>query len=130
MDKAPTLDASVQERAQALVQIVHDCRLDLSTEKRVQEGIEAALAAQGLSFVREAHLGEQDIPDFLVEPGIVIECKIHGRSRKIETYRQLVRYAAHDRVQAIILASNLSMGLPPEIEGKPAYFASLSRGWM
>jgi hypothetical protein len=60
----------------------------------------------------------------------VIECKMHGKSRKMEVFRQLSRYAAHADVTAIVLASNMSIGLPPDIAGKPLYSASISRGWL
>jgi hypothetical protein len=42
----------------------------------------------------------------------------------------LCRYAEHPEVKALILASNVSMGLPEEINGKPVFAASLSAGWI
>ena len=112
-----------------LVRLLRRCRLDLSSEKHLQEGVERAFRDSGISFEREKRLA-QDIPDFLVEGGIVIECKMHKKARKIAVYQQICRYAAHPEVTAIILAANFSMGLPPEINGKPIYAASLSSGWL
>ena len=113
-----------------LVRLLRRCRLDLSTEKHLQEGVERALTAAGISFEREKPLSARDIPDFFVAGGIVIECKMRNKARKIEVYKQLCRYAEHAEVTAIILASNISMGMPGDINGKPAYVASLSQGWL
>lgn len=112
-----------------IVRLLSRYRLDLSTEKHLQEGIEQAFKESGIPFEREKRLSPQDIPDFLVDGGIVVECKMR-KARKIATFRQLSRYAAYPEVTAIILASNLSMGLPPVMDGKPVYAASLSAGWL
>lgn len=113
-----------------IVRLLQRCRLDLSTEKHLQEGIEEAFKESGVEFEREKRLSPKDIPDFLVAGGIIVECKMRNKSRKIAIYQQLSRYAASPEVTAIILASNVSMGLPPEINGKPVYAASLSTGWL
>lgn len=113
-----------------IVRLLQRCRLDLSSEKHLQEGIESAFNASGVIFEREKRLSPQDIPDFLVEGGIAVECKMRNKARKIAIFQQLTRYAAYPEVTSIILAANLSMGLPPEINGKPVYAASLSTGWL
>lgn len=113
-----------------IVRFLQCCRLDLSTEKHLQHDIEQALQISCLSFEREKRLSERDIPDFFVKGGIVIECKMRNKSRKIDIYKQISRYASYYEVKSIVLASNVSMGLPSEINGKPIYAASLSRGWM
>ena len=131
---------------QELVRLLSRTRADLSSEKAMQSGIAAALESAGIPFEREHRLSAEDIPDFLIPmPGvhtpchralaqwIAVECKLKGRGgapRKIDIYRQIERYAHHPEVAAIIFASNLSMGLPAEIRGKPVYAASLSKGWL
>jgi hypothetical protein len=45
-------------------------------------------------------------------------------------YRQLERYCLHERVGGILLATNVAMGLPVDIGGKPAAIAHLGRGWL
>lgn len=115
---------------EALVQMIRRCRFDLSCEKRLQAEMEQLLTARGIAFEREKRLCEADIPDFLVDGQIVVECKMRGKARKIEVYTQLCRYAAHADVRAIVLATNMSMGLPDAINGKPVYLASLSSGWL
>lgn len=113
-----------------IVQLLRRCRFDLSTEKHLQEGIEQAFNERGICFKREKPLSPKDIPDFMVGGGIAIECKIRNKARKMGIYQQLCRYAEYPEVTAIILASNLSMGLPSEINGKPVFAASLSLGWI
>lgn len=113
-----------------VIGLIQRGRFDLSSEKSLQEGIASVLSVAGVPFEREHRLAPGDIPDFFVEGGIVIECKMHGKSRKMEVFRQLSRYAAHADVTAIVLASNMSIGLPPDIAGKPLYSASISRGWL
>ncbi|MDE3022709.1 MAG: hypothetical protein KGI54_12765 [Pseudomonadota bacterium] len=112
-----------------LVGIIHGYPFSLSTEKNLQAEVEQVLTHEGIRFDREKYLSPQDIPDFFIEGGLVMECKMHG-ARKKNVYRQLCRYARYEEVNALILVSNLSMGLPPDLHTKPLYFASLSRGWM
>lgn len=113
-----------------IVRYLQSCRFDLSTEKHLQHDIEQALLKKRLSFEREKRLSERDIPDFFVKGGVVIECKMRNKARKIDIFKQLSRYATYPEVKSIVLASNISMGLPSEINGKPIFAASLSRGWM
>ena len=130
----------------SIVRLFSRTRVALSSEKAMQSDIAAALTAGSVPFEREHRLSIEDIPDFLIQmpqvhtpcaraltEWIAVECKLKGRGggpRKIDIYRQIERYARHPEVAAIILASNLSMGLPAEIGGKPVYAASLSKGWL
>lgn len=116
--------------AVSLVLLLQRCRFDLSTEKHLQAGVEEALKDAGFEFEREKSLSARDVPDFLVAGGVVIECKMRNKSSKMEIFRQISRYAEHQDVTAIVLASNMAMGLPSELNGKPLYAASLSRGWL
>jgi hypothetical protein len=113
-----------------IVRLLELYQFDLSTEKHLQAAVESAFLESGIVFEREKRLSPRDIPDFLVDGGVVVECKLRGKSRKIDVYQQLMRYAAHPEVTAIVLASNSVMGLPEEIDRKPLYAASLSRGWI
>ncbi|WP_143206263.1 hypothetical protein [Singulisphaera sp. GP187] len=97
-------------------------------EKRAQADVEQLLTAAGIAYEREVRLTESDIVDFLVE-GIGLELKLKG-VRKKEIYRQLCRYARHPRVDSLLLASNLTMGLPAQIEGKDAFFVRLGEDWL
>ena len=116
--------------AMQVVSLLERYQFDLSTEKHLQAGVETAFIENGLVFEREKRLSARDIPDFILEGGIVVECKLRGKSRKIDVYQQLLRYAQHQDVSTIVLASNSVMGLPDEMHGKPVYAASLSMGWI
>jgi len=58
--------------------------------------------------------------------GVVIEAKMH-RATPASVERQLARYARHDEVAGMILATNRAMNLPRTIHGKPVYVVSLGR---
>lgn len=110
-------------------------RLPLQDEKSTQAELARLLDAIGLTYRREVRLSAADIVDFMLpvaaeqgSGGIAIELKIKGQRRAI--YRQLERYCAHDDVAALILATNVPMGLPDQINGKPVALARLARAWM
>lgn len=112
----------------ALVNLLRFTRIDLSNEKRAQGDVERVLLHASIPFEREVRLTESDIVDFMVED-IGIELKLRG-ARKKDVYRQLCRYARHPRIGSLLLASNLSMGLPAQVEGKDAYFVKLGEAWL
>ncbi len=112
-----------------IIGLIESARLDLSDEKRLQADLAAVFTCAGIPFTREMVLSARDIPDFFIEDGTAIECKLRP-AQKTAVYRQLQRYASHTEVTRIILATNLSMTLPATINGKPAYMASLSKGWL
>lgn len=72
-------------------------------ETQIQDRVAAALGAAGLVFERECRLSERDRPDFLVGGRVVVEVKL--KTPRSVVLRQLGRYAEHDRVEAIVLAS-------------------------
>jgi hypothetical protein len=113
---------------ETLIGLIRSARIDLSSEKRAQADVEQVMTQAGIAFDREFPLTESDIVDFLVGD-VGIELKLKG-ARKKDVYRQLCRYAHHPRVGSLILASNLSMGLPAQIEGKDAYFVRLGEAWL
>jgi hypothetical protein len=108
--------------------VIERNRFSLTDEKKTQAEMSDAFTAAGIEHVRECHLSDGDIVDFMLKEGVAIEVKLKGQRMAI--YRQLERYAASDRVTAIVLATAISMQLPPTIGGKPASVVSLSRGWL
>lgn len=114
--------------AEAVVKVITGARIDLTVEKTTQSDIERAFTRKGMPFVREYRLSSRDIPDFLAFDQVAIEVKIGGAKRSI--YRQLCRYAEHDVVKAIVLASNVAITLPDDIDGKPLRLASLGVAWL
>jgi hypothetical protein len=113
---------------QTLLTIIKTARLDLSDEKRTQNDVSQLLSERQIPHEREVRLTPADIVDFLVE-NIAVEIKLKGQ-RKKDIYRQLCRYAKSDRVKHIVLATNITMGLPEYIDGKPVYFIALGRAWL
>lgn len=107
-------------------------RYPLHQEKATQAAIYEHLLANlpsGVKLEREVRLSTKDVPDFVVARSIAVEVKVRG-ARKMDVYRQLERYAEHPSIKALILVTGLSMGLPEEIKGKPAWYVSLGRSWL
>ncbi len=110
--------------------LVASARLDLSCEAETQADLQAVfLEAFGEDRVRrEVRLSASDRPDFMIDRWAV-EVKNRGQQPRA-IMRQLERYATYAEVEGIVLASNVAMGLPPSIGGKPAVFVSTGRGWL
>jgi hypothetical protein len=97
-----------------------EARLSCSwaTELEMQDELEKALIDLGIEYEREASLDARDRVDFMIGP-VAVELKIKGALMDI--YRQIERYAAHDRVKAVVLITPKNMDLPEAICGKPAF---------
>lgn len=123
---------SLHQRWQAhlrpLIELLKAARLDVSDEKRTQRDMAEVFDGRGIEYQREVRLSKADIVDFMVH-GIALEVKLKGANKR-DVFRQLERYAEHESVNALVLASNITMGLPTEINGKPIYFIHLGRGWL
>lgn len=102
-------------------------RFPLKSEKVLQAALSEQFTASGIEHEREVRLSSADIVDFMFGD-IAAEVKIAGSKREI--FFQLERYAEHDRVSGLILITNVPMGLPAAIKGKPAYLFNLSRAWL
>jgi hypothetical protein len=113
--------------APEMVLFLGNRRFHLSDEKRLQSLIAAEFVTAGIEHEREVRLSGADIIDFMVGD-IGIEVKIKGQRREI--YRQCERYCRHEKVKALILATNVAMGFPPELAGKATYFVHLGRAWL
>lgn len=102
-------------------------RLLLSDEKQLQAAMAGLFEAAALPLEREVRLSASDVIDFY-GAGIGVEVKVKGSKRAI--YFQLERYTKHEQIQHLILVTNVPMGLPPEIEGKPVYLHNLALAWL
>ena len=110
-----------------LLNLLSAYKFSLGSEVVLQKQIADALTKAGIPFEREYRLSARDRVDFFSE-GAAIEIKIKGQAKAI--YKQCERYAKHDCVESIILITNKSMGLPSEINKKPAYMFRLGRSWL
>jgi len=127
--------------ASEIIQIVKDAleghRFPLETEQALQGAVEEVLtplSAHGLVCRRELVLDTRNRIDFFVQNkgaginGVGIELKIQGAATNI--FKQVCRYAAFSRVEAVILVTNKSMTLPPEVNGTPLAIVNLGRAWL
>lgn len=98
-------------------------RLPALKEAAMQNLIAERLAAAGVDYRREVHLGKKGRIDFEVatdDHGLVgIECKTHS-TRTLAT-RQLTRYAESGRYKTLVLLSVMPYTVPDEINGLPVH---------
>ena len=95
-------------------------------ELGVQAGIAEVLRTAGIDFTTEEKLDTKSRIDFLA--GVIgIEVKVDGTWPDVQ--RQLIRYAKHDRVQGLLLATTRHKHTMPEtLEGKPLRVVILRGG--
>jgi hypothetical protein len=117
-----------QPYAAFIARILETRRFTLGDEKLLQAEMAEFFAAEHFAVEREKALGDGDICDFFIAGQVAVEVKIKGARRAI--FRQCRRYCAHDEVKALVLATNIAMGLPKLINGKPTFVASLGAGWL
>ncbi|OBG17955.1 MULTISPECIES: hypothetical protein [Mycobacterium avium complex (MAC)] len=95
-------------------------------EIALQDGIEQVLQEHDFRVEREFRLTQRDRPDFLVDGCVALEVKMRASGSSV--LAQLARYAAHERVGALVVAtprlSSLS-GMPAEIFGVPVRMVAL-----
>lgn len=105
-------------------------RFSLDNEKQAQKEIHDGLLEfiDPVAVTREYVLAPGSIIDIFVRPDIGIEVKLKGSKRDI--YRQIKRYCDSPVIKHIILFTNLSIGLPDEINGKPCTVITLSKAWL
>lgn len=117
-------------KASEILKLLEGFRFSLQDEKRLQEEIDI-IFHQKLpldQIDREHRLDNKNIPDFLLFGNIAVEVKIKGSKKEI--YKQCVRYCEFDRVQELILITNIAMGFPEQINNKNCYFFNLSKAWL
>jgi hypothetical protein len=108
-----------------IVGLLRRTRLPSASEAELQIAIERTLTDAAVTYERELRLGPADRIDFLCCDGVGIEAKVRYPKRAI--YRQLERYARHDRITALILVTATAIGLPAALGGKPLFYVSLGR---
>ena len=115
--------------AQSICAILAGYRFPITTEVQLQLAMHDALLAAEIDTVRELELSKGNRIDLFVRSaGVGIECKIKGSKREI--FRQVERYCGHELIEAMILATNVAIGMPAEIKGKPVLVLNLSRAWL
>ena len=114
----PTTGQRPVQIAESVVAALSDHVYRAARERALQDAIEQVLRGAGFRVEREFRLGDRDRPDVLVARCVAVEVKMRASGSAVLS--QLARYAAHDRVRAIVVAtprlSSLA-GMPEEILG-------------
>ena len=114
--------ASAVHAARAVADHLLGFTYQWTTEAELQQAIWDVLPAR-FPADRERSLSRRDRPDFIVDVdgmSVAIEVKVAGARSMV--LRQIGRYAEHDQVDAIILASGrrvLAARIPDVIHTKP-----------
>jgi hypothetical protein len=99
--------------------IIRRGRYRLGCEALFQDDMAAMFTRERLPFTREHILGPADRVDFLVDGRVAVELKIRVSKRSV--LRQMERYAAHDCVEELVLASVSPVFMPAKMNEKPVY---------
>ena len=96
-------------------------------ETDIHQMVASRLTEAGLPFVHEAKLAPGCRIDYLVDR-VGIEIK-KGRPDASAVRQQLMRYAACDGVDAIILLTQRTVNVPKMVMGKPVHVIVLNQLW-
>ncbi|MEN3308902.1 MAG: hypothetical protein V7603_5104 [Micromonosporaceae bacterium] len=113
----------MEHTAESIGRLIQSHPYAYANEDELQAGIAGVLAEDDLTPRREVRLSDRDRLDVLVDLGprtLGIEVKIAGAAGDVR--RQLLRYAASERVDELMLVTTVRRHLaclPDEIGGKP-----------
>ena len=96
-------------------------------EMDIHQLVGQKLSDAGLPFVHEAKLAPGCRIDYLVDT-IGIEIK-KGKPDASAVKKQLMRYAACDGVEAIVLLTQRTIAVPKTVLGKPVHVIALNQLW-
>jgi hypothetical protein len=102
-----------------LMEALASARFACGDEAELQEAVALVLDGAGLAYQREVRLSPRDRVDFMVDGGIALELKVTTSQKSL--LAQVLRYAAHSQVTAIVVGSTThrALGIPTEAHGKP-----------
>ncbi|MFA6244777.1 MAG: hypothetical protein WC655_27785 [Candidatus Hydrogenedentales bacterium] len=96
-----------------IMELLQNKAIRSTSELELQDGIAQVLQQAGVEFIREARLSDSDRPDFMVGR-VAIEVKTGGS--KSALCRQLMRYAAHQDVDEIlVITSRFALADLPQV---------------
>lgn len=103
----------------ALERLLRAGRFLCATEAELQLQVAQALDQAGVRYTREKSLSRRDRPDFMLAGGLALELKTQTDQKSL--LRQLLRYAEHAEVRAMVVGTTTHRGLrlPPLVGGKP-----------
>lgn len=107
---------------------IMSARIALTSEAAAHRSVEGALEAAGIPYSSEVRLSRGDRIDIMCGD-VGVEIKV-GHSRR-DIWRQLRRYAVHDSIKALVLATGTAFpkGIG-EVDGTPLIVVDLTRGWL
>ncbi len=97
-------------------------------ERELYALVARALEDAGIPFEREARIGPRCRVDFLCESGVALEVK-RGKPCASQLLLQLRRYAACERVEALVVVVERAAYAPQTVGGKPCRVFGLNRLW-
>ena len=115
----------IEQLAELLSRYVHRG----ADEYAIHASIARVLTHHHVPFSQEFRLSSHDVVDFLVDGQVALEVKVAGQRTAV--MRQLQRYARHDHVEGVLLATTsyrLRGGLPTSLHGTPVRATLLNVG--
>lgn len=113
---------------EAILQALHTLRLPIqSGEYDLHRLVMDCLEAAGIPFLHEVSLAPRCRID-LVCGQVGLEIK-RGHAQRRRVLEQLKRYAASEEITCLILVTEHTLNLPPEIAGKTVHEVCLARLW-
>lgn len=107
------------EAAARVRRVFVDKAFRVHNEADLQSSVAGLFLGSGVEFEEQVILGPGERIDFMVG-AVGVELKTQGSWSDL--VRQLARYAAHERIGALVVVSTrrrLTASLPSEINGKP-----------
>lgn len=117
-----------QSKVTILRDILNGWQFSVTREKETQDQIYELIKNEFYNVEKEYKLGRGSVIDFIINGEIGIEVKVKGS--KTDILRQCKRYCSYDEIKCLVLITARSMGFPEEINGKPCYYISLTRGML
>ncbi len=103
-----------------VVSVLSRYHMRYSSESLLQSDVARVLELAEFGFVREHIFSAKDRADFFIPSiGVVVECKVNGGPSAV--IAQLLRYAAHDQVNGVVLVTSRAVHRwpLPMLGGKP-----------
>jgi hypothetical protein len=118
----------LEERLDAIACALADARFCALDEAALQDQVAYALFRKDIAYVREVRLSAADRVDLMVGGDIAVELKVRTSGTRLT--RQVIRYACHPLVSAVVVAGTTHhvRNVPSTACGKPVLAIQL-RGW-
>lgn len=115
----------MNETAQKIMRAFDGYAVRAIEEAVLQDSVARVLRTSGIAFDEQVVLGPGERIDFLCG-AVGVELKTKGGMAPL--IRQLARYAAHERIEALVVISTLRRlgAVPPSVGAKPVFTLTVS----